>query len=414
MAAEKSEHMASRFLTKFLVLLCILSVYYEPARTVSLLLLRFSYKLGIFCFLFGFVTASQALTAALSTKEPIAAVDGFLQTFHCDPVPLSGSTALSPLEASSAKRFGRRPASSLPLRAGSADDRGNRFLVHGRRGAVERTAGLVSARSRGGIDGSDGKLRRGRGGGFSERIHASPASLPIDGRSTLLSNGVSSSSRSRPAAEGGTSLSSCTGAGNNIAREPFVHHLIGLAGSTGQLRAEALGLLARVARFYPSRLSHGSGGGGDARGERTWAKTSALLLRCFADSDQNVRLHALKVVEALLVARSERAASVVDAGTTSLSAPGFVSEEGVFCVDGKVEKSGRGGDGSSGGGGLWKDMIQKHLQRALEDPYHGVRAVACSCHGCLFDSDWDGFSERERARCIDRLLAATRDGAAGA
>lgn len=334
-------------------------------------------------------------------------MDSFLQTFYCDPVPQSGSTALSPLEASSAKRFGRRPASSLPLRAGSADDRGNRFLVDGRRGAVERTAGLVSARGRGGLEGSDEELGSRGGGGFSERVHASPASLPVDGRSALLSNGGSSSSRSRPAAVGGTSLSSCTGAGN-IAGEPFVHHLIGLAGSTGQLRAEALGLLARVARFYPSRLSRGSG----ARGEGAWAKTSALLLRCFADPDQNVRLHALKVVEALLVARSEQAASVVDAGTASLSSPGFGSEEGVFGVDGKVEEN--GGNGSSGGDGLWKDLIQKHLQRALEDPYHGVRAVACSCHGCLFDSDWDGFSERERARCIDRLLAATRDGAAGA
>lgn len=338
-------------------------------------------------------------------------MDGFLQTFYCDPVPQSGSTALSPPEATSAERFGRRPASSLPLRAGSADNRGNRFLVDGRRGAVERTDGLASARSRGVIEGSDGRLGRRGGGGFSERIHASPASLPFDGRRALLSNGMSSSSRSRLAAVGGTSLSSCIGAGN-VAGEPFVHHLIGLAGSPGQLRAEALGLLARVARFYPSRLSRGSGGGDGARGEGAWGKVAALLLRCFADPDQNVRLHALKVVEALLVARSERAASVVDAGTASLSAPGFRDEEGVFFVDDKVEDN-KGNDGNDGDG-LWEDLIQKHLQRALEDPYHGVRAVACSCHGCLLDSDWDGFSERERARCIDRLLAATRDGAAGA
>ncbi|CAN0142935.1 unnamed protein product, partial [Scytosiphon promiscuus] len=81
---------------------------------------------------------------------------------------------------------------------------------------------------------------------------------------------------------------------------------------------------------------------------------------------------------------------------------------------------GSGGGGGSrmvaegdDGGALWRDLVQKHLQRALEDPYHGVRAVACSCHACLLNSDWEAFSDRERDLCLGRVLAATRDRAAG-
>lgn len=241
----------------------------------------------------------------------------------------------------------------------------------------------------------------------------------------------------------------------------FVDRIIALAGAPGQLRAEALGLLTRVGRSYPMHLSgggsggvsggggggtvsggvgvgivdsgvvDGSGGGGGwmdktrrVREMTTWERASGLLLRCFADPDQNLRLHALKVLESLLLARAEQAA-LVEAAAAEAAAAGAVVAVAVSSGEGSGgDGGGRGGGGdggggsggsggSDGGGGLWRELVQKHLQRALEDPYHGVRAVACSCHGCLLNSDWEAFPHRERERCLDRVLAATSDRAAG-
>ncbi|CAN0252074.1 unnamed protein product, partial [Ectocarpus sp. 12 AP-2014] len=168
---------------------------------------------------------------------------------------------------------------------------------------------------------------------------------------------------------------------------------------------------------------------------------------------------ALKVLEALLLARAEQQAAAAaealpvagkkSSGTAGRAAPaaesvspkqnplletaaaaGGLSAEGVEGAGlsqgtpisnvaerrGVVGSSGSaatGGGGDGGGGKVWRDLVQKHLQRALEDPYHGVRAVACSCHASLLKSDWEAFSDRERDRCLGRVLAATRDRAAG-
>ena len=270
------------------------------------------------------------------------------------------------------------------------------------RGAVERaTSGYSSTRGRGGRGDEDSSLFRRNG-------RTRP--LPSRGDTSLSSGQIPRSPPPRVDIGEAPSLASRSDPGKS-----FVSRLIGSAESPGQLRAHALGLLARVARSYPAHLSVGSDLGDDDAGVReTWKRASALLLRCFADPDQNLRLHALKVVEALLLAREEQAIPFVVIGT-----PGFPEDgEGRLFVDerrgnGRGEE-GSGRDGGGSGGGLWKNLIQKHLQRALDDPYHGVRAVACSCHGCLLDCDWDAFSDEERGRCLDRLLVATRDSAAGA
>lgn len=253
--------------------------------------------------------------------------------------------------------------------------------------------------------------------------------------------------------------------GASSSGESFVDSLIALAGAPGQLRAEALGLLTRIGRSYPAHVSGGGDGGSTGSSgvpETTWERVSALLLRCFADPDQNLRLHALKVLEALLLARAEQVAAAVAAsakasatvaagaaaaapaaenmsphrpprsrlqdserksgGDDAGAASGLPQEgRGVGSPpQHAIVYAGRDGAGVSGmaaegddGGKLWEDLVQKHLQRALEDPYHGVRAVACSCHACLLEPDWEAFSDRERDRCLDRVLAATRDRAAG-
>ena len=270
------------------------------------------------------------------------------------------------------------------------------------RGAVERaTSGYSSTRGRGGRGDEDSSLFRRNG-------RTRP--LPSRGDTSLSSGQIPRSPPPRVDIGEAPSLASRSDPGKS-----FVSRLIGSAESPGQLRAHALGLLARVARSYPAHLSVGSDLGDDDAGvQETWKRASALLLRCFADPDQNLRLHALKVVEALLLAREEQAIPFAVIGT-----PGFPEDgEGRLFVDerrgnGRGEE-GSGRDGGGSGGGLWKNLIQKHLQRALDDPYHGVRAVACSCHGCLLDCDWDAFSDEERGRCLDRLLVATRDSAAGA
>lgn len=242
----------------------------------------------------------------------------------------------------------------------------------------------------------------------------------------------------------------------------LVDRLIAMANTPGQLRAEALCLLTRIGRSYPSHVcgesvtgeiteevkkvtagddedDHGHDGENGSscrrqeepistpsqqrqqlsrRRRRTWENVSGLLLRCFADPDQNLRLHALKVLEAFLLARSEQAATAVVGMETNNEkesngrVQAAAEDKAPASACGVAVRSAGGGVGG-GGGSLWGDLVQKHLQRALEDPYHGVRAVACACHGCLLDSDWEAFADDERDQCLDRLLAATRDRAAG-
>ncbi|CAM9169386.1 unnamed protein product [Ectocarpus sp. 13 AM-2016] len=442
------------------------------------------------------IAASQALTAVFSTKEPVAAIDSFLLSFRCSAgggLPSSyggswgGSRATPPPSspAPAARRGNGANAvagpgawSPLPLRPGSADDRGNRFV-----GGIARNGGAKQQQQQqqqeqqdkqpsprgeqacGGV-GSGGSSNGGRssgGGGTGEAdvggrarggLRASdrggarasdqmPPPLPRE--ATVDDDTAPAAAAPAPAAAG---LANGRGdGGDGGGGDSFVDRLIALAGAPGQLRAEALGLLTRIGRSYPAHLS----GGCSARGAvaktitaMTWERVSALLLRCFADPDQNLRLHALKVLEALLLARAEQQAAAAAAaaaealpvageffsGTAGSAAPaaesvspkqhplsetaaaaGGLSAEGVQGAGLGTAATGGGGDG--GGGKVWRDLVQKHLQRALEDPYHGVRAVACSCHASLLKSDWEAFSDHERDRCMGRVLAATRDRAAG-
>lgn len=342
----------------------------------------------------------------------------------------------------------------MPLRPGSADDRSNRF--EGGRTNAKPPLPLSSLPWR------QGEAERGRNVAEKMSVPKMDVGAGLT-RSISAKDGADSSMSQMPPPpplspraridKAAAVTEKCGGGG------AFVDRIIAIAGAPGQLRAEALGLLARIGRSYPAHFL-GDGGGLDSSSssdERpqarvtTWKSASALLLRCFGDPDQNLRLHALKVLEALLLARAERAAmaaasaSKMGAGNTTHQQPvrqlgsrvgvGKNPEEKVEerCyfspetattngakgggddANRPAEEAGHGdwGHGSGGGGRLWTDLVQKHLQRALEDPYHGVRAVACSCHGCLLDSDWEGFSDRERNRCLDRVLAATRDRAAG-
>lgn len=393
----------------------------------------------------------------------------------------------------------------LPLRPGSADDRGNRFAVTGGRSDSSKqsslsTLFLASRRAREADAGSGGSSCRsaagglpdeGEGGGSRNEVVGGgkacnrPRDDDNDNKATLSARTPppcpiarivdnEPSTAAAPVAAGHGSPDSYPAGGGGGTREAFVDRLIALAAAPGQLRTEALGLLTRIGRSYAAHLSGGGGAaeetttrpGDDRAREREmerkrWEHVSALLLRCFADPDQNLRLHALKVLEALLLARAERSAAEAAAAASSAVATGVtsgaaarteadtarrapsppsrvVAAAGAGAASDAEEdggggrwsfsngekkavgllamvKGGSGGGESEGqGGGLWRDLVQKHLQRALEDPYHGVRAVACSCHGCLLDSDWEAFSERERDRCLDRVLAATKDRAAGA
>lgn len=462
--------------------------------------------------------ASQALTAVFSTKEPVAAIDSFLLSFRCSAaggLPSScggswgGSRATPPPSspASAARRGNGTNAvaglgawSPLPLRPGSADDRGNRFV-----GGVARNGGAKqqqqqqkqqdkqpsppgerasggggggdssnSSRSSGG-GGTGGADVGGRAGGglrASDRGGARasdqmPPPLPreatVDDDTAPAAAATAAAAADLAAAsEGANGRGDGGDGGDGGGGDSFVDRLIALAGAPGQLRAEALGLLTRIGRSYPAHLS----GGCSARGTvaetttaTTWERVSALLLRCFADPDQNLRLHALKVLEALLLARAEQQAAAAaealpvegekSSGTAGGAAPaaesvspkqnplsetaaaaGGLSAEGVegaglsqgtpisnvaerWGVVGSSGTAATDGGGGGGGGKVWRDLVQKHLQRALEDPYHGVRAVACSCHASLLKSDWEAFSDRERDRCLGRVLAATRDRAAG-
>lgn len=465
--------------------------------------------------------ASQAITAALSTKEqPLIAVDAFLRSFHCGIVTsrgniawrASGGTTTTPSTPST-----RAPSTvvvddarlgpPIPPRAGSASDRSNRFTgrLSDRRSpsyVSRRVAGVsaedgndAAARSPAAVGGaSPSTMRRmmmpeERGGGSAGSWRRSSPMKNNDAAAGVgASTNSSIASPLLPLSTDTTTVDlhgdSTDGNGSSDDGGLLVDRLISVANAPGQLRAEALCLLSRIGRFYPSHLIGHMGNCAAAGGvvkkseeddgttatddddadmnergackqqdeanyapsqrqqqkkeaegtneRRTWDNASALLLRCFADPDQNLRLHALKVLEALLLARAERAAAV--AAVTEGSATGGdglgsrARSSALFGVisstrgDQVVEENaavgagggGSGGrDGDHGGDGFWGDLVQKHLQRALEDPYHGVRAVACSCHGSLLDSDWGAFSDSERDVCLDKLLVATRDRAAG-
>ncbi|CAM9267614.1 unnamed protein product, partial [Sphacelaria rigidula] len=427
------------------------------------------------------IAASQAVTAALSTKEqPLIAVDAFLRSFHCGIVTsrgniawrASGGTTTTPSTPST-----RAPSTvvvddarlgpPIPPRAGSASDRSNRFTgrLSDRRSpsyVSRRVAGVsaedgndAAARSPAAVGGaSPSTMRRmmmpeERGGGSAGSWRRSSPMKNNDAAAGVgASTNSSIASPLLPLSTDTTTVDlhgdSTDGNGSSDDGGLLVDRLISVANAPGQLRAEALCLLSRIGRFYPSHLIGHMGNCAAAGGvqqkkeaegtneRRTWDNASALLLRCFADPDQNLRLHALKVLEALLLARAERAAAV--AAVTEGSATGGdglgsrARSSALFGVisstrgDQVVEENaavgagggGSGGrDGDHGGDGFWGDLVQKHLQRALEDPYHGVRAVACSCHGSLLDSDWGAFSDSERDVCLDKLLVATRDRAAG-
>ncbi|CAN0473348.1 unnamed protein product, partial [Ectocarpus sp. 12 AP-2014] len=442
------------------------------------------------------VAASQALTAVFSTNEPVAAIDSFLLSFRCSAgggLPSScGSRATPPPSspASAARRGNGASAvagpgawSPLPLRPGSADDRGNRFVggvarnggakqqqqqeqqdkqpsppgerASGGGGSGDSSNGSRSSGGRG-IGGADvggrvrGGLRASDRGGARTSDQMPP---PLPREATVDDDTAPAAAETAPAAAGLAAASEGANGrgdgGDGGGGDSFVDRLIALAGAPGQLRAEALGLLTRIGRSYPAHLSGGcsaTGAVAETTTATTWERVSALLLRCFADPDQNLRLHALKVLEALLLARAEQQAAAAAAaaaeaaealpvarekscGTAGGAAPaaesvspkqnplsetaaaaGGLSVEGIV---GSSETAATGGGGGGGGGKVWRDLVQKHLQRALEDPYHGVRAVACSCHASLLKSDWEAFSNRERDRCLGRVLAATRDRAAG-
>lgn len=435
------------------------------------------------------------MTAAFSTKEPLVAIDLFLRDFRSDlasrgrgGLPSRDSSApttlISGTRATTAV-IDARLGPPIPPQAGGADDRSNRFSgrINARRpspfvrsrgattAAAERTdTSVVSTAAGAGVRAeswrrSSSKQHNVDGGDKDGGVGTNPILITPPPPSPRMEDFETDSHHPRHDGNGGF----C-----------FVDSMLAVANAAGQLRAEALGLLTRIGRSYPSHLSgepssargggeNNNGNGGEPcptserkREEKSgspvsqqnvredrWDRASRLLLRCFADPDQNLRLHALKVLEALLLARAERAAALTtaaeapagslakydahatgravrastslspstlnnrdatrsDAERTLASEASFSASESGVLTQGEVDR------GGGRGGGLWGDLVQKHLQRALDDPYHGVRAVACSCHGCLLESDWEAFSDRERDRCLNRLLAATRDRAAGA
>lgn len=385
--------------------------------------------------------ASQALTAVFSTKEPITTINSFLIEFRWDG-PQSDDAAGTASNTPEAV-YGVPQRAPMVPRAGGSSDRSNRFLAR------------ASVRS------SPASHKRVGAGGTNERL---------GGHEYRAEGGLPSASlgaaESRTALEtSAASLAVEDNEGQQIFRNPgmshppsdtnrsFVDHLTDLAAS-GKLRTEALSLLTRVGRSYPVHFSGGIPGGDNSdrslsdhpkQGTGRWARVTRLLLRSFADSDQNLRLHALKVFEALLLARSEQMGHETEnfsatEGTTpargSASPTRAVNEaRHVGCLLGMkpitVEGSSPSKESTTEKRGdkdpdivvgvgamglnceLWDGLVQKHLQRALEDPYHGVRAVACSCHMSLLDADWTAFLDEERDRCLDRILAATRDRATG-
>lgn len=385
--------------------------------------------------------ASQALTAVFSTKEPIATINGFLIDFRWDG-PQSGDAAGTASNTPGAV-YGVPQGAPMVPRAGGSSDRSNRFLAR----ANVRSSPASHKR----VGAGDTSERRGGDEYWAEGGLPSASLGAAESRTSLETSAASRAVEDNE--------------GQRIARNPgmghapsdtgrsLMDHLTDLAAS-GKLRTEALSLLTRVGRSYPVHFFGGIPGGdsGDRtlgdhsrRGTDRWARVTRLLLRSFADTDQNLRLHALKVFEALLLARAEQmghdtgnfsAAEGTTPARGSASPTRAVNEarhvgrllgmepiraEGSVQFKGPMtEKKGiRDSDTMVDVGAvglndeLWDDLVQKHLQRALEDPYHGVRAVACSCHMSLLDADWTAFLDEERDRCLDRILAATRDRATG-
>eukprot|EP00611_Tribonema_gayanum_P004150 TRINITY_DN1333_c0_g2_i1.p1 TRINITY_DN1333_c0_g2~~TRINITY_DN1333_c0_g2_i1.p1 ORF type:complete len:1119 (-),score=213.14 TRINITY_DN1333_c0_g2_i1:99-3401(-) len=160
--------------------------------------------------------------------------------------------------------------------------------------------------------------------------------------------------------------------------ERFVACLLKLA-RRSKLRTEALLVLARIASTLPHHLLCSVGGGCDGSGN---SGVRIALQLCFGDPDQNLRLHALKVMEELLRARTRPSTTIADS-------------------DSEWSTS------------LLGEIINRDLQRALQDPFHGVRAVACSCYALLLPSDWDGMPPQVRSKCLLLLTAATKDSATG-
>jgi hypothetical protein len=114
--------------------------------------------------------------------------------------------------------------------------------------------------------------------------------------------------------------------------------------------SELLGLLGRIGRHFPHCLLSSN----------NWPSVSMLLKHCFQSAEQNVRLHGLKAFEETLRARHAAGAA----------AP-------------PVE---------------WSAMLELHLERALHDPYHGVRSVAAACHCWLVAADWASMDKGTRER----------------
>lgn len=394
----------------------------------------------------------------LSTKEPLVTVDTFLREFRCDWLTSRG--VVTGTRAIPTTLHDACLGPPMPPRVGGANDRSNRFL--GGTGATSRNI-ISSPSSAGTRAGADGIVNSPGRPTTNSRIWTRPAARSETGLTTA-SVASGASLPLRPPAQ--FPASTAVSRGGGVSRGTFVDGLIASASTPGQMRTEALGILARVGRSYSSHLyggrelqGNGTVGGlrntgvfaGVVEGrqhhsEARWSRASGVLLQCFADPDQNLRLHALKVLEALLLERAERAEKAdANRSETSTNVEGSIGTEvctgaepphakhpseqlmnGIgalslesttsargFAVTGDIPALAVAHEGVDGDGNLLGDLIQKHLQRALEDPYHGVRAIACSCHGSLLDSDWAAFRGDDRERCLNRLLAATRDRAAG-
>ncbi|CAM9824584.1 unnamed protein product [Chrysoparadoxa australica] len=160
-----------------------------------------------------------------------------------------------------------------------------------------------------------------------------------------------------------------------------VEHFIALASRTDALRAEALVLMTRVVRMYLI----------EAMPLETWTRAVRVLVGCFSNADQNIRLHSLKVVEEAITAR----------GKLLLAHEGATGQEGTQPIAALLTDA------------SWGELVHTHLPRRFTDSYHGVRAVACACYGQLLSCDWRAFSQAEVSQCIKRLLGAAHDSSSG-
>ncbi|CAM9212612.1 unnamed protein product, partial [Phaeothamnion confervicola] len=206
-----------------------------------------------------------------------------------------------------------------------------------------------------------------------------------------------------PAAANGLAANGAAAASSN-----FVDRLLAVVTAAGgPLRPHALLLLARVGSLYPRHLA--------AR----QAAAEAALLRCLGDADQNVRLHAIKVAEETLRGRAKAAAAAAAVAAAVPSAalaaePTAVEANGLAFAGGCASGSDSAASAEDmEAGAAWAVFLRRNLQRAFDDPYPGVRAVACACHSHLLSSDWATFPNDERQGCLSRILAATADAAPG-